>query len=194
MVEIKCPNKEDHFRALTKNIPAKYFPQCQHQLAVTGLDGMYYFSFDGKDGVIVEVARDQKYIDEMLEKEREFWNMVLDQRAPDLTEKDRISMEKNKEWKNVSEKWKETTNLLKSLEDSESNLREQLIALSKGQNAIGNSVTLSKSFCKGGIDYQVAIADYLDNLRTHHPEINFPEIPLEPYRKKTFTKYTLKGV
>ena len=73
MVEIKCPNKEDHLAAVGKRIPEKYYPQCQHQLAVTGLDGMYYFSFDGSKGIVVEVARNQKYIDEMLQKEKDFW-------------------------------------------------------------------------------------------------------------------------
>ena len=75
-VEIKCPGKEDHFLAVTKKIPAKYFPQCQHQLMVTGLRSMFYYSFDGEVGVSVEVLRDEAYIADMFEKQQAFWDKI----------------------------------------------------------------------------------------------------------------------
>jgi putative phage-type endonuclease len=83
VVEIKNANKADHFLAFNKMVPDKYFPQCQHQLLATGLDFMYYFSYRKKlakkgIGIIVEVKRDQKYIDIMLEKHRIFWDQVLE--------------------------------------------------------------------------------------------------------------------
>jgi putative phage-type endonuclease len=190
LVEIKCPNKEDHFHALMKKVPDKYFPQCQHQLSVTGLDGMYYFSFDGKEGTIVEVERDQKYIDELFLKEKEFWDMVLNQTPPPMTDRDYLCMEENPEWNAISEKWKETKKLLMEAEKDEQKLREQLIALSKDRSSQGNNIKLSKTICKGNIDYSLAIQDYLDNMRAHYPDIHFPDIALEPYRKKSFTKWT----
>ena len=72
--EIKCPGKKDHQLALDGIIPKKYFPQLQHQIYVAGLDMSYYYSFDGLNGIILEVKRDDKYIEIMLEKEFEFWN------------------------------------------------------------------------------------------------------------------------
>ncbi len=47
---------------------------------------------------------------------------------------------------------------------------------------------------KGAIDYKQAIADYLDNLRSHYPDIAFGDIPLEPYRKDPFVKWVINGM
>lgn len=57
IVEIKCPGQVDHDIAKQGEIPEKYIPQLQHQLAVTGLEMVYYFSFDGFDGVIAIFCR-----------------------------------------------------------------------------------------------------------------------------------------
>lgn len=76
ILEIKCPGEKDHSIALEGKIPPKYMPQLQHQLYVSGLDFAYYYSFDGKRGVIVEVPRDQAFIEIMLEKEKEFWHCL----------------------------------------------------------------------------------------------------------------------
>ena len=198
MVEIKCPNKDDHLRAITKKIPDKYVAQCQHQLAVTGLDGMYYFSFDGSKGVIVDVARDQQYIDDMLRQEGDFWGKVISMTAPDLTEKDLkslkeiIGMEENSHWIKKSAEMIKVKSELKTLEERESELKEELISLSQGRNAQGCGLSLTKSICKGQIDYQQAIDAYLENMRSQYPEINFPDVALEPYRKSSFTKYSFK--
>lgn len=75
-VEIKCPGKKDHQLALEGKIPPKYIPQLQHQICVIGLDKGYYYSFDGKNGVIIEFVRDEKFIEIMIEKENLFWNHI----------------------------------------------------------------------------------------------------------------------
>jgi putative phage-type endonuclease len=56
IVEIKCPGQTDHDVAKTGKVPEKYIPQLQHQLAVTGVEIAYYFSFDGNDGVSVSMG------------------------------------------------------------------------------------------------------------------------------------------
>lgn len=192
MVEIKCPNKDDHFLATTKKIPEKYVAQCQHQLAVTGLSGMYYFSFDGSKGVIVDVARDQHYIDQMLRQEQEFWDMVLTQTPPKLTDKDTISLEDNAHWIKNAKAMVRVREELKTLEEREKELKDEFISLSQGRNAQGGGISLIKSICRGHVDYQAAFDDYLENMRAHYPEVDFPTIALEPYRKSSFTKYSVK--
>jgi predicted phage-related endonuclease len=73
-LEIKCPGKKDHGTALKGSIPIKYYPQLQHQLAVCGLDFIYYYSFDGEDGVTLIVQRDDDFIKNMIDKEKQFWD------------------------------------------------------------------------------------------------------------------------
>lgn len=76
IVEIKCAGESDHAAAIRKEIPSKYYPQLQHQLAVCELESMYYFSFDGFSGTCLVVHRNDKYIDDMIRREEKFWEHV----------------------------------------------------------------------------------------------------------------------
>ena len=78
VVEIKCPGRTDHDKALSGVIPDKYYPQLQHQMCVAGVEMMFYFSFDGSKGKVLEVNRDDSYILNMIEKEKEFYKMMED--------------------------------------------------------------------------------------------------------------------
>lgn len=72
-LEIKCPGKSDHAKALKGEIPKKYYPQLQHQMEVCELPRIFYYSFDGESGVSILVERDQYYINEMKDKISIFW-------------------------------------------------------------------------------------------------------------------------
>ena len=106
IVEIKCPGQVDHAEAKTGRIPKKYFPQLQHQLAVTGLEMVSYFSFDGNEGVIVEIGKDEHFIAKMIDLEKEFWKCVTTLTAPPLKERDIVNRE-DPEWVELSKKWLE---------------------------------------------------------------------------------------
>jgi putative phage-type endonuclease len=84
IVEIKAPGKKDHFAALNGIIPDKYKAQLNHQMVVADVQEMFYFSFDGEKGVIIEVKRDEEFIEVMIEKEREFWERLQQQPTPSL--------------------------------------------------------------------------------------------------------------
>jgi predicted phage-related endonuclease len=170
IVEIKCPGAEDHQTAVNGNVPTKYYPQLQHQMAVTGLDEAYYFSFDGRQGVIVKVKRDQKYIDTLIQKEANFYHCMRTLEAPKLTERDYV--EKNDElWRAASESWIKCQDALEDLKAREEELRETLVCLSGKTNAVGSGIKVSRILRKGNVDYK-----------------NVPElhgIDLEQYRKPT---------
>ena len=83
-VEIKCGNKGDHINAGKKGkIPEKYYPQLQHQIEVAGLDSIDYFSYyPDMDSVLVKVERNQGYIDNLLAREAEFYDCMLNFTPP----------------------------------------------------------------------------------------------------------------
>jgi putative phage-type endonuclease len=153
IVEIKCPGREDHKKAVCGKIPEKYYPQLQHQLCVCDLDEMYYFSYDGEKGCTVKVKRDQKYIDELLEKELEFWNCMEAFTPPALTERD-FTKRTDLEWKNIAYEWKMVQKSLKEYEKRENELRLQLIKLADGKNSQGSGLKISKVMRKGNIAYE----------------------------------------
>ena len=76
IVEIKCPGKRDHALAVKDKIPEKYYPQLQHQIYVSSLQMTYYYSFDGEKGITLEVKRDDVYIENMIAKLFEFWQLI----------------------------------------------------------------------------------------------------------------------
>lgn len=80
IVELKAIKAEHHAGALRGRIPEYIYPQLQHQLLVTGLTHLDYWSYSEStkfplaDRVaLVEVKPDREYQQRMFEQEREFW-------------------------------------------------------------------------------------------------------------------------
>lgn len=87
-VEIKCPSKICHESAVSGIVPNKYMPQLQHQMFVTGLSSIFYFSFHSLGTAIINVARNDIYIDDMIIKEKEFYECMVNFSPPPKTKKD----------------------------------------------------------------------------------------------------------
>lgn len=77
-LEIKCPSKLDHDKALAGEVPEKYAPQLQHILAVSGAELLHYVSYDGRQIALVEVKVQKEYQDRLVSQETEFWAKVQD--------------------------------------------------------------------------------------------------------------------
>jgi putative phage-type endonuclease len=172
-VEIKCPGEKDHYTALEGKIPEKYYPQLQHQLEVCGLDTMYYFSYRPdceKKRVLIEIGRNNEYIERMMKEEEIFWNTVqlTPLCQPNLTDKDNI-IRHDEEWKNKAEEWKILHGQLENLKLQEISLRKELIDLAGQYNTQGSGVQVTRSIRKGVVMYE--------NI----PEIS--KLDLDIYRK-----------
>lgn len=177
IVEIKCPNKKDHAIAKQGEIPEKYFPQLQHQLEVCELEMAYYFSFDGETGVIVKVFRDEKYIKELLQKEKEFWQCVQELKQPNLIPRDYVQ----KSTPHLISR----TNLLKDIRKQqkelmiiEKEIEKELIMEAGTQNLLVNGISVTRNIRKGIVDYQMI------------PELQ--NIDLERYRKKPIEYWNVR--
>lgn len=85
-VEIKCPGKADHALAMKGIVPAKYVPQVQMQMLVSGAKSTDYFSWDGKDShALITVMPDVEYQKYLLDKLVAFWQCVLMNTPPECT-------------------------------------------------------------------------------------------------------------
>jgi putative phage-type endonuclease len=82
LIEIKCPNSTTHVDYLADNKPpAKYIPQMQCQMAVTGRQWCDFVSFDPRlpDDLqlfVVRLERDQEYIEAMEVEVKKFLSEV----------------------------------------------------------------------------------------------------------------------
>jgi putative phage-type endonuclease len=153
IVEIKCPGEADHETALKGSVPDKYYPQLQHQIEVAGVEKSYYYSFDGHKGVTLVVFRDDKYIKELIEKEKEFYECVKQLKMPDYVPRG-FELRQCGTWMNVASEWKQVHEQIKELEKKEEFLRGCLIEFSYGKNSIGGGVRVSVSERPGTIDYK----------------------------------------
>jgi putative phage-type endonuclease len=176
IVEIKCPGEKDHAIALSGKVPDHYFPQLQHQMYVAGVQSMYYFSFDGADGVIVEVARDDAYIEKMIEEELKFYE-CLQKKSPPEPEPDDYVERDDDLWKQAVDEWIAVKCNLTNYERQEEQLRKKLIFLAGESNAKGAGISLCQVNRKGNIDYAKI------------PELK--NIDLEKYRKETSSSWRI---
>lgn len=168
LLEIKCPNNTDHLLALNGQIPAHYYPQLQHQIMVCDVNEMDYFSFDGIDGIIVKVKRDDAFIESMIQEELKFYECLINRKPPEPEKYDYIYREDDL-WKQCATQWKIIVNEMKQMEKQEEELRKQLIFLSGESNSKGHGISLCQVQRKGNVDY------------TKIPELK--GIDLEKYRK-----------
>lgn len=177
-VEIKNCNAEDHELAKKGKIPVHYYPQIQHQLACLGHKVMDYFSYHKGEGIIVSVMRDDKYIEEMIEKEKEFWSFVETLREPPLTELDYQEMDDA--WEEMAEELYSLEERIKRQQQKAKEMKEEMKRLSDFKPSKKGDYMLVSSRKPGNIDYTLI------------PELQ--EVNLECYRKSEIVAWTLKKV
>lgn len=152
ILEVKCPGENDHALAISGKIPDYYFPQLQHQMYVCNSDRVFYYSFDGVDGVGVVVRRDEKYIEKMVKEELKFLECLNTNTPPEPAENEYIERTDDI-WKQYALRWKHLNQAIKTLQTEEEELRAQLIQLSGGSSARGADISLCKVLRKGNIEY-----------------------------------------
>lgn len=152
VVEIKCPGKQDHLVAKNGQVPAKYYPQLQHQIEVCKIKSLYYLSFDGRDGVLLHVERDDKYIQDLLEQEQQFWECVNSLKAPELCEKDYITRD-DEIWLAMAREWHIIQDKMNELKLRENELRESFNAMADGKSCMGGGIKVSHVVRRGYVDY-----------------------------------------
>lgn len=177
----------------TRKVPQVHYPQLQHQIEVLGLAGSYFLSFnsnDPEDSVILECERDQAYIDTLLEEEEKFWDCVQFKIPPEVETSEYESM--NIACAEKIDIIRDANGEIEKWEAVKEKTKEELIGLCGHKNSRGYGILLYESITKGRINYEQACQDYVNNLRAQHPEIDFKDISFEPYRNKSFTKWTLR--
>ena len=71
------------------NVPDEYYIQCQHYMAVTGCDKWHIAVLvGGSNFVAKEIPRNQEFIDELIEREAEFWKCVETKTPPQIDASD----------------------------------------------------------------------------------------------------------
>lgn len=184
ILEVKNANAQDHQLAVEGKVPEKYWPQVQHQLDCIPGAIVHYWSFHKGNGVLVEVERDEDYIEGLIEKERSFYQGVLDFEPPDLSADDYIEL-KASEWEYLAKERKEILDLERELAARKNSIEarkkqntEKLIEISNGRNVILNDLKFTKIVSQGKISYKKAAEESGLDLEKYRGE------PIESWRVK----------
>ena len=86
VVEIKCGAGVYRRVSRSRSVPDYYYGQVQHILAVTGLQSLDFWCYwPDNPALLVPVERNDAYIERLLAKELEFWNLVSQTSTPRRT-------------------------------------------------------------------------------------------------------------
>jgi putative phage-type endonuclease len=169
LLEIKCPlSLSDRLSAQQGRVPSQYHAQLQHQLEVSGAERAHYWSFSGTDGVLIEIHPDKEYDKRLVEAETAFWQLVKENRWPELTG-DELDLSADPKWREAALRYRKVSLRLEKAAFEEQQLRATLKAMATAKRTHGCCVEVVKSCRKGPVDYSAV------------PELR--GVNLEPYRK-----------
>lgn len=157
LLEVKCPVKgkaSTLWQAVAAgNVPEYYSIQIQHQLMVSGADTAHLWVFDGTDGLLLEIGRDEGGMDAIRAAWEAFQPYLDSNIPPPLTERDTVTRD-DPVWKlaaviylNAKRKVDEATATLESA-------REHLIGLATHPSESGAGVTVTRFWKQGNVDYK----------------------------------------
>ena len=177
ILEIKCGGSKLHSMASRGEIPAYYKDQMQHQLLVTGADKCFYYSYDGRDGICIEVYPDPEYAKTFLPLARAFWKCVALGEPPALMDSDYKDMSDRPDWFLLATEYRKVNEEIKALEEVKEAKRKELLALCGDQSCRGGGVRVMKTFMRGRVSY--------DDI----PELKV--VDLDKYRKQATTTWKI---
>jgi putative phage-type endonuclease len=177
LLEIKCGGSKLHEKAAKGEIPEYYRDQMQHQLLVTGASKCFYYSYDGTDGICIEVLPDPEYKAKFMPKAREFWRCVALNEPPALQDADYKNMSDEPSWMDCATKYCNFDEQIKSLEKEKEKERKRLLNLSGDQSCLGGGVKVMKMVMRGRVDYDAV------------PELK--GLDLDKYRKDSSTVWKI---
>ena len=177
LLEIKCGGEKLHSMARRGEIPAYYKDQMQHQLLVTGASRCYYYSYDGTDGICIEVLPDPEFKAIFMPKAREFWKCVALGEPPALQDRDYKDMSEFGPWEIIASEYRRINEEIKKLEEIREIHRKEIIRLCGDQNCLGNGIRVMKSTMRGRVAY--------DEI----PELQ--GVDVDKYRKNPITMWKI---
>jgi putative phage-type endonuclease len=188
LVEIKAPGYRAHSEALRGNVPHYYWPQVQHQLAVTGAEVAHYWSYKPETGgVLIEVLPDFEYISHLIEVEREFWNCVVTDTPPESAvwvgeEEGVVSVETRTDaaWIEAAQAYTQARRAVETAKVEEERLRkilEDLARTSSTERIVGGGVSVLRTKRAGSVDYRRIPQLYgVDLNQYRRPEVEYLKI------------------
>ncbi len=178
LLEIKSNGDQYHF-GLNNGLPEFHLLQMQHQLLCGDgeIEMGFYLSWNKGQMIVKEIKPDQEWMMGYIIEAKKFWEKVLFNEPPEMTNKDYKDMNAEPVWESYACEYRRVCNQIKNLEILKDSYRKELIKLCDGDSAMGSGVKVMKKFVKGRVDYESI------------PELKL--IDLESYRKPSSESWTI---
>ena len=157
VVEVKCPVRGRHSKLWQEieagQTPGHYAVQIQHQLMVSGAAAAHLWVYDGTDGLLLLIPRD----DVTMAAIREGWDMFqpfLDEdRPPPLTDADTVQR-LDEGWAQAAQRYSQAKQVAQASDEALERAREALVALAKHPREQGAGVAVTRFWKTGSVDYK----------------------------------------
>jgi putative phage-type endonuclease len=157
LLEVKCPYKGQSsslWQAVSVGeVPEHYRVQVQHQLMVAGATLAHLWVFDGVEGILVEIERDDATVAAI----RAAWDVFqkyLDQDTPPpLTERDTVERT-DPVWQLAAGLYGSAKRKADEAAAELEKTRERLVALASHASESGFGVSVTRYFKQGNVDYK----------------------------------------
>lgn len=157
ILEVKCPGENGFLEVQeTDQVPDHYWPQVQHQLAVSGASrcifAVYRPELDALP-ILVEVKPDPDYIEGLIYREKAFWEAVMN---GDLRIfEDALDAEMPDGFAAQAAKFRKLTEQVEEIEQERELTRKSLLAYLPGEGKLqGCGVEVSRSSRNGSVDWR----------------------------------------
>lgn len=155
-VEIKFANHKVHEAAKKGYVIDYYYPQIQSQLECTGLSQMYFVSAYEIDNIteyqVVLVEKDPSFIQKMVEKEGQFYELLVANTPPPMTESDHYMPTDSFFFDHLCTLYQDIGTKIKSLQEERDEIKNQIKSLCEDKNCKTEKFTVTKYFSPGRLD------------------------------------------
>jgi putative phage-type endonuclease len=157
ILEIKCPYKGEASplwqSVVAGEVPEYYGWQIEHQLMVAGAKVAHLWVFDGKQGILLEVAaRTQRW-----ERIRSAWDGFMrcidSDTPPPLIDRD-TRVRDDQEWRGAAARYLAAKQQAEVCTAALDEAKAALVALTSHPSESGAGVSVSQFFKRGSIDYK----------------------------------------
>jgi putative phage-type endonuclease len=157
IVEIKCPYKgkvSELWQSVdVGEMPEMYRIQIQHQLMVSGAGTAHLWVYDGTDGLLLSVDRDEVCQQRIRKAWDEFNIYVVTDAPPPMTEQDTVIRD-DTDWQVAAEDYVVLKGLAEDAASRADEAKAKLISLVRHNRESGCGVTVTRFWKTGSIDYK----------------------------------------
>ncbi len=160
IVEVKCPYKGQAstlWQAVeTGEVPAYYLAQIQHQLMVSGARQAHLWVYDGQQGLLRTVERDDAAVQAIRSAWEAFWPFLEGDTPPPLTQAD--SRQRDDEgWRAAAKAYQSAKVEAEQAAERVEAARAALVALATHPKEVGSGVSVTRFWKAGSVDYKKVV-------------------------------------